>query len=200
MVADRFQECRVDNGPGAQPTTEIEIAQAFRVAYEANVGTIYRYIYLRVGNREEAEDLTAQVFTKSLQGTDWGRDAATIRRWLLQVARTTVADHWRSFYRLRTTSLDGLLEDGWEGPTDVDNALDDLVQTQDEVADLLAQLPARYREVLQYRFLQNYSIRETAQQLGMTEANVKIVQLRALKRAAELRHRRDERGRAHTHG
>ena len=45
-------------------------------------------------------------------------------------------------------------------------------------------LPAHYRDVLTCRFLLNLSIRETATRLGLTEANVKVLQLRALKRAA----------------
>jgi len=62
-----------------------------------------------------------------------------------------------------------------------------MIRPREEVAAIMAQLPKNYREVLHYRFLQNYSIKETARQLGLTEANVKVLQFRALKRAAELR-------------
>ncbi|MGH2514268.1 MAG: RNA polymerase sigma factor [Ktedonobacterales bacterium] len=51
---------------------------------------------------------------------------------------------------------------------------------------MLDQLPARYREVLTYRFLLNYSIKETAEKMRLTEANVKVLQFRALKKAAQL--------------
>jgi RNA polymerase sigma-70 factor (ECF subfamily) len=50
----------------------------------------------------------------------------------------------------------------------------------------LQALPPHYREVLTCRFLLNLSIRETALQLGLSEANVKVLQFRALKRAADL--------------
>ncbi len=58
--------------------------------------------------------------------------------------------------------------------------------TAARVQRILAALPNNYREVLTCRFLYNLSIKETAQRLGLTEANVKVLQFRALKRAAEL--------------
>jgi RNA polymerase sigma-70 factor (ECF subfamily) len=158
--------------------------QAFRQAYEANIAIIYRYIYRRVGNREEAEDLTAQVFEKSLQSTDWNRESASIRSWLLQIARTTLADHWRNFYRIRTTSLDTLLDTGWDNSPD-ENHWDEGPAKQ-MITMLLEQLPENQAKVLQCRFLWNYSIRETATHLGLTEANIKVIQYRALKHASEL--------------
>ncbi len=51
---------------------------------------------------------------------------------------------------------------------------------------ILQALPEHYREVLTCRFLLNLSIRDTAQKMGLTEANVKVLQFRALKRAADL--------------
>jgi RNA polymerase sigma-70 factor, ECF subfamily len=176
---------RVDHDQKAPPEIALDPTHAFRCAYEANVDIIYRFIYSKVGNREEAEDLTAQVFTKAIYLVDWQRDMTEIRHWLMQVARTTIADHWRAHYRLRTTSLNGLLAGGWEGPA----ASNGTVSYEDmsiPVKDILDSLPPRYREVLHYRFLLGYSIRDTAQQMNITEANAKILQLRALRRAAEI--------------
>lgn len=161
-------------------------AVAFRACYEANIGPIYRFLYSKVGNREEAEDLTAQVFTKALHGIDWTRAEADARHWLFHVARTVLADHWRRVYRLPTTSLDDLLAAGWEVAEPGDNAAPDADHPRALVADLLAHLPPNYREVLRCRFLLNLSIKETATHLNLSEANVKVLQFRAVKRAAEL--------------
>lgn len=179
-----------DQQPAPGKDAAANVAAAFRRAYEANAEIIYRFLYSKVGNRDEAEDLTAQVFTKALHGIDWQRDDVTIRHWLLQVARTTLADHWRAHYRLRTISLDDLLAAGWEGPSATNGDGSASGAAQELVAEILDDLSPRYRTILEHRFLLNYSIRETAQQLQLTEANVKILQLRALKRAAELYARR----------
>jgi len=56
----------------------------------------------------------------------------------------------------------------------------------DHVQRLLQALPERDREVLTYRFLLGLSVRETAVRMGLTEGNVKTLQFRALKHAADL--------------
>jgi RNA polymerase sigma-70 factor (ECF subfamily) len=154
--------------------------------YEDHMVAIYHFIYARVGNREEAEDLTSQVFLKAVRGLDGARNAASMRAWLFQVARTTIADHWRAFYRMHADSLERLCEGDW----DVSVAAPRQSPSHDEarVQHILRCLPARYREVLTYRFLLNYSLRETAEHMGITETNVKVLQFRALKKAAEYDH------------
>lgn len=153
--------------------------------YEDNLHVIYRFIYSKVGNREEAEDLTSQVFIKAVRNIDSARGTASIQSWLFQVARTTIADHWRSFYQLRAHSLDDLLDAGWEGPAEP-SAPPRLAPPQDRVTRLLEQLPDHYREVLTCRFLLNLSIKETALRMGLSEANVKVLQFRALKKAGRM--------------
>ena len=51
---------------------------------------------------------------------------------------------------------------------------------------LLAALPENYRHVLEFRFLKSYTLKETAAAMGITEANVKVMQHRALQKAAKL--------------
>jgi RNA polymerase sigma-70 factor (ECF subfamily) len=161
--------------------------QEFQTLYQENLGLIYRYVYSKVGNREEAEDLTSQIFIKAVRGVDQKRGVQSIQKWLFQVARTTIADYWRAYYRVSTNSLEELLEAGWEGPADEEPAAASN-QPAERVKRILQALPEHYREVLTCRFLLNLSIKETALSMGLTEANVKVLQFRALKRAADLEH------------
>jgi RNA polymerase sigma factor (sigma-70 family) len=62
------------------------------------------------------------------------------------------------------------------------------------VDGLLTALPERERRVLELRFLRGYTLIETARELGMSEGNVKVVQHRALKRAATVEGHDDGRG------
>ena len=64
-------------------------------AYQTHVTAIYQYIYNRVGNRPDAEDLTAQVFMKAINGMRSDVSVPELRSWLYRVAQTTLADHWR---------------------------------------------------------------------------------------------------------
>src|SRR5581483_2297862 len=61
-------------------------------AYARYVVPIYRFLYSRLGNQEEAEDLTSEVFLKAVRQLEPQRDDASVQAWLYQVARTTLAD------------------------------------------------------------------------------------------------------------
>jgi RNA polymerase sigma-70 factor (ECF subfamily) len=169
-------------GNSASPAID---AQSFRTLYQENLGVVYRFVYSKVGNREEAEDLTSQVFLKAVRGLDRERGSQSIQSWLYQVARTTIADYWRAFYKVRATSLESMLEQGWEEPAEERVELVSY-RPEERVRRLLELLPPHYREVLICRFLLNLSIKETAERMGLSEANVKVLQFRALKKAAEV--------------
>ena len=159
--------------------------QQIQTFYQENLLLIYRYIYSKVGNREEAEDLTSQTFIKAVRGVDYQRSPQSVQKWLFQIARTTVADYWRSYYRAPISSLEELLDAGWEGPAEEEPVPVSTTPAK-KVEHILRVLPERYREVLTCRFLLNLSIKETALRMGLTEANVKVIQFRALKSAADI--------------
>src|SRR5256885_6535220 len=151
-------------------------------AYQTHVTAIYQYIYSRVGNRPDAEDLTAQVFMKAISGMRSDVSVPELRSWLYRVAQTTLADHWREYYAEDAGELD---DDVTHPPASRENP-----EAVLRVDSLLATLPESYRRVLELRFLRGYSVRETAQELNLSETNVKVLQFRALNRAGR------ERGRA----
>ena len=157
----------------------------FQTLYQQKVGLIYRYVYSKVGNRDEAEDLTAEIFLKAMSGINLERSPESMQSWLYLIARTTIADYWRAYYHLPQSSLDSLLETGWEGPAEKE-AVDFNDTPATCVQHLLSALPAQYREVLICRFLLNLSVKETALKMAVTESNVRVLQYRALKRAAIL--------------
>jgi RNA polymerase sigma-70 factor, ECF subfamily len=78
------------------------------------------------------------------------------------------------------------LETGWEGPVDEEATLVNSSRAAERVQIILQALPECDREVLTCRFLLNLSIRETAARMGLTETNIKVMQFRALKQAADL--------------
>lgn len=159
----------------------------FQTFYQQKVGLIYRYVYSKVGNRDEAEDLTEEIFLKAMSGINLERSPESMQSWLYLIARTTIADYWRAYYHLPQSSLDSLLETGWEGPAEQE-AVESNDKPATRVQHLLAALPAQYKEVLTCRFLLNLSVKETACKMAVSEANVRVLQFRALKRAATLEH------------
>src|SRR5438270_4803783 len=150
-------------------------------AYQTHVTAIYQYIYNRVGNRPDAEDLTAQVFMKAINGMRSDVSVPELRSWLYRVAQTTLADHWREYY---AEDAGELADDVTRPPAPRENP-----EAVLRVDSLLATLPESYRRVLELRFLRVYSVRETAQELNLSETNVKVLQFRALNRAGRDRGR-----------
>lgn len=179
----RGEPVRQDTAADFQGPEQPARPLGLRALYEATLPAIYRFIYSKVGNREEAEDLTSQVYLKALSGLDESRDVMSAQAWLFQVARTTIADHWREFYRLRSSSLDDLLAAGWDSST---SASAPPGNAEERAQRVLAQLPERYRDVLTSRFLLNLSLKETAARMNLSEANVKVLQFRALRKASQL--------------
>jgi RNA polymerase sigma-70 factor, ECF subfamily len=165
----------------------------FEQIYDAQVVPIYRFIYARVGNRPDAEDLTAQVFMRAVEQLDTSRPEGQIVAWLHRVSQNAVADYWRAFYRLPVVAP---ADDGWEpaataaaasggarlAPGDTPAG----VHARRRARMLLALLPANYRRVLELRFIERLSISETAARMGITHGNAKVLQYRALRRAALL--------------
>ncbi len=152
--------------------------------YRAHVRPIYAFIVSRVGNRAAAEDLTSEVFLRALAHLDPTREEHSIVAWLYRVARNAVNDYWRAGQRAQVISLDEVRVVRTNAtPPDVGRQ----EQTTRRARTLLEQLPENYRTVLQHRLLEGLSVAETAARMATSESSVKVLQHRALKRAAELR-------------
>jgi RNA polymerase sigma-70 factor (ECF subfamily) len=158
----------------------------FERVYDEHVVGIYRFIYARVGNHPDAEDLTAQVFVRAVEQLDTSREPGQIAAWLYRVAHNATADHWRAFYRLPLVGVERVAP-GWE-PVDAgerpESDPDDRAARR--VQELLRRLPDHYRRVLELRFLERKSVAETATAMGITSGNARVLQYRALRRAALL--------------
>src|SRR5207248_2215568 len=149
-------------------------------AFRDNAARIYRFIYAKVGNREAAEDLTSQVFLKATRWLAQDRSADSIRSWLYTTARSAIADYWCEQSRQPTVPLedpDTVLFCGTAGPQEVE-------RTRERAWRILDALPEREREVLRLRFLHGYTAGEIGRELGLTADHVRVLQLRALRRAA----------------
>jgi RNA polymerase sigma-70 factor (ECF subfamily) len=153
--------------------------------YEDNVARIHRLMYGKVGNRPDAEDLTSQVFLTALKSLRTTATVGEVRAYLLATARTVLAAHWQRTLGREVTVIDTdvtVLEDPGEPAAGHEASS----RTQEHATRILAALPERHRRVLSLRFLLGYSLKETAADMGITVANAKVLQYRALRKAAGL--------------
>ena len=156
----------------------------WEAVYRDNIASIYRMMYSKVGNQPDAEDLTSQVFLGALPHLRPGSSGGEVHRYLLATARTVLADHWRRHLGVQVTTLDEEVAaaDGGEPPATDESAS----RRVRRVRRVLGALPANYRTILELRFLSGCSVREAAARMGISVGNAKVVQYRALRRAAEL--------------
>jgi RNA polymerase sigma-70 factor (ECF subfamily) len=154
----------------------IEAAQRdprlFADLYERNFERVYAFVVGRLRNRDEAEDITAEVFHQALANLprfQWR--GVPFAAWLLKIAANAMNDHYQRMRKEREAVP-------LEPPAETY-----LQETEDRARlfRLVGRLPADQRSVIVMRFAEQKSIREIAGQLGRTEGAVKQLQFRGLK-------------------
>jgi RNA polymerase sigma-70 factor (ECF subfamily) len=158
-------------------------SEAFGDLYEHYLDHIYRYVYCRVRNHGEAEDLTENVFLKAWEALPRSRPRASrFRAWLFRIAHNTVVDRYRAHKPVASLDQVGEIHD--ESPMP-ERALESQ-QAMTRLAAAFARLKPRYRQVVLCRFVGELSHAETAAVLGTSEGNVRVLQHRALQRMRRL--------------
>jgi RNA polymerase sigma-70 factor (ECF subfamily) len=152
--------------------------------YQDNVTWVYRTIYARVGNQADAEDLTAEVFLAALRPLRISATVAEVRAYLRATARTVLAAHWRETMGREITSID-------DRPLAAPDTEETISTAPQRVHAVLEHLPDNYRRILELRFLESRSLKEAAAELGISVGNVKVLQHRALRLAAQLNEKDD---------
>ncbi|HEY8865059.1 MAG TPA: sigma-70 family RNA polymerase sigma factor [Candidatus Dormibacteraeota bacterium] len=141
---------------------------------------VYAFIYARVGNRADAEDLTQLVAMKAIPRLRQGAPASAIRGYLFATARSVLGGFWSTRLGLSEVELhEDLALAVPQAPPSEERA--------DTVQRILAQLSDNYRRVLELRFLHGYSLKEVAAEMNSTVGAVKVMQLRALRAAAKVK-------------
>ncbi len=159
----------------------IEAAQRdptrFAELYELNFSRVYAYIARRVSNREDAQDLTAEVFRRALANLgkfEWRGVPFAV--WLFKMAANAMADRWKRAAR-ETGNPSREVAQEITAPQEPD--LEE-VERSAELFQLVKRLRQDQRRVIELRFAEEKSIREIAQTLRRTEGSVKQLQFRAL--------------------
>jgi RNA polymerase sigma-70 factor (ECF subfamily) len=157
---------------------------AFAPLYERYVDAIYRYSYRRLGNRDDAEDITAQTFQQALAalpGYQWR--GAPFGAWLFRIAANLIARRGRA--GRREIVLDDLASyrERRQAESRDDNPAELALQTADGDALVAAirTLPLDQQRVAVLRFSRGLSHREIAARLGRSEGASKLLLHRALR-------------------
>jgi len=149
---------------------------SYSQAVEDHMSDVYAFFVYRLSSRADAEDLTQTTFERAYRA--WGRydeRRASVRTWLLAIARNLLIDHYRRTAGRREQSLED--EPGIVAP---DHGID--LGLDPALAAALASLGEREREIIALRFGADLSGPEIAALTGLTLANVQQIMSRSLRR------------------
>lgn len=162
----------------------IEAAQRDRAKfaglYEANFERVYAYVARRVRDREEAQDLTADVFhlaLKNLSRFQWR--GVPFAAWLFRIASNEIADRSKNVARRRAHSDADPAEMGGDGAIGVAAGFEE-AERRARLFKLVDGLPRDQSRVIAMRFAEDKSIREIASALKRSEGSIKQLQFRGL--------------------
>ena len=144
---------------------------------------VYRYIYYKVQNREEAEDITQETYAKALPFLQKGGiQPEKYSGYLRSVALNLLRDVWRKKKR-RGTQVN------LEMINPLESAIDDATELSAQrmvIEKALTQLKKEQRTIIELRILQGYSVADTAKLMKKTEANIRVIQYRAIQKLSEI--------------
>lgn len=154
-------------------------SSAFGSLYDHYQPAIYRFVVVKVGSREEAEDITHHVFLSAWTNVRTYRHRGhPFSSWLYQIARNMVIDHYRS--KKDDVSLDKLDPESSIIPAAAQSDLFIKLQLE-KVHVAIKTLKPDYQDVIILRFIEDLPLKEVAAILKKTEGAIKLSQHRAIK-------------------
>jgi RNA polymerase sigma-70 factor, ECF subfamily len=163
---------------------------AFELLAGRHEGKVYSLALRMLRQQQDAEDVTQQTFLSALENLDGFRGEASFSTWLLRIATHAALKVIRKRQGLDVVSLEAATESPEEGGpvphpefiADWRDSPEELMQrneVQRLLDEALAQLDEKHRLVFLLRDVEGLSVRETAEALSLSEANVKVRLLRA---------------------
>ena len=159
--------------------------EAFLRAYDEYAKKIYAFVYYRVSSVEDAQDITAQTFLKAWEYVSRGDEPAIkkIGPFLYTVAKNLVIDHYRT--RKRTIDLEDVANNSAASELpDIERL--DLAHDAKRVMHAMELLSEGEKEVLQLKYISEYSIDEIAGVLDKKKNHVYVLIFRATKKLKKI--------------
>lgn len=154
-------------------------ASAFGLLYDHYQPKIYRFVLIKIGKREDAEDITHQVFLNAWQNISNYKDQGfPFSSWLYRIAKNQVIDRYRT--KKQDVGLENVDYERF-----IDFAIDEKnLETKiqlEGVMKAIGNLKQDYQDIIIMRFIEDLSIKEVASAVEKSEGAVKLMQHRAIK-------------------
>ena len=159
-------------------------ASAFGRLYDEYQPKIYRFIYLKVGHREEAEDLCHQTFISAWENIgNYRFQGYLFSTWLYSIARNKVIDYYRA--KKITVNLEietiQILEIGVSNEQLIDARFE-----MEKAKNAILKLNPLEQDVIIMRFIEDLNPKEIAKSLNKSEVAIRQIQHRAIKNLKKI--------------
>lgn len=153
-----------------------QLEKEFMATFDTYSDAIFRFCLVKVSNKELAEDMTQEVFTRYWQSLRNGKEMTNVRSFLYTIANNMAKDWYK---RKKADSLDDRLDAGFD-PRD-EKATDQMQEAEyGEVLGVIDELEPRDREVVVLRFVEGLDPKDIAEILDETANAVSVRITRAL--------------------
>ncbi|KEO85142.1 RNA polymerase sigma factor [Tumebacillus flagellatus] len=169
----------LEPGEGSRALEEL-----FHDLYDRYFQDVYNFVAYSISRKQDAEDLTQEVFVKAYRGLANFRGDSEMRTWLFAIARNTIRN-WIVRKKPLPSTEDEFL---WQLPETGDSP-EDVLEEKEAMRKLqhaLDQIKDTYRTVIVLRGIQGFSVKETADIMGCSETSVKVTHFRALRKLRSM--------------
>jgi RNA polymerase sigma-70 factor (ECF subfamily) len=155
-------------------------AEAFGILYDRYVSAVYRYVFYRVRNEAEAEDVTSDVFMRALRAIPKYEPRQAFLAWLYRIARNAVIDRSRrQAARQQVSFEDALAHPNADQIVNPDAGLLDGSDAS-VVRQALQQLTPLQQEILVLRYVEGYDTKTISKLVGKRDGTIRGIEFRAL--------------------
>jgi RNA polymerase sigma-70 factor, ECF subfamily len=155
---------------------------SFTEIYNRYFDNVYNFVYSRVGNETWTQDIVSETFYTLIEVLKSYSSKSNLKSFIIGISANKIKQFWQKKYKQNESSLDDSMI--YIDEEDYDEKYESKISGY--LDQVLQELKEKYRNVLTCRFIKEKSIKETAEELGFSEANVRVIQNRALKKAAQI--------------
>ncbi len=164
--------------------------EAFAKLYDLYVRRIYSFVFFKVANKEEAEDITSEVFLKAWRYINEKKEIESFSGLLYKLARNSVIDLYRTkSSQKKTVSTDEILESEMEDVEvyveNFEKQIGDKIEVE-KIITALQKLKQEYRELVTLRYVDELQISEIAEITGKGQVAIRVTLHRGLKKLKEI--------------
>ncbi len=153
-------------------------AEALTEVFDLYAHTLYKYAFCHCGNAIMADQIVGDVFVKLLEQLSQGNGPnSNIRSYLFEIAHHLIVDEFR---RDRRTACIDTVEFTLRAANYTDMTAEDQILMDIVLRTIKSDLTENQRHVIILRFMEGFSLKETAQIMGKTVTNIKVLQIRAV--------------------